>query len=71
MSIELNNVFVYSLAILHHEVSQLMLRITLWVMWAKVSDEFAAELDVIVHPLWVRGMRASEKVRLEPVKHST
>ena len=34
VSIELDNVFVYSLAILHHEVSQLMLHITLWVMRA-------------------------------------
>ena len=48
-----------------------MLHVTLWVMQAEVSDEFATELNVIIHPLWVRGVRALEKVGLEPVEHST
>src|SRR4029077_14669851 len=68
MSIELDNVFVDVLAILHGEVSQLVLRVALRVVWAEVSGEFVAELDEVIHPRGTTGVWALEKVWLEPVK---
>src|SRR6266581_2393370 len=69
MSVELNDVFVDTMTILHAKVVELVFGIPNGVMGAEIGAEFCGELLKVVHPMWTEEqVLLKQEVRLEPVK---
>jgi len=72
MSVELNDVFVDTVTILHAKVVELVFGIPDGIMGAEIGAEFCGELLKVVHPMWMEEwVLLEQEVRLEPIKCHT